>query len=91
MPFLLAGIAVFLSEQGHEERAIALYALAEKHPLMAQSRWFADVYGRSVAMKAAALPPLVIETARAQGQKLDLWQTAESLLTELAELGWGDD
>jgi tetratricopeptide (TPR) repeat protein len=91
MPFLLAGIAVFLSEQGHEERAIALYALAEKHPLIAQSRWFADVYGRSVAMKAAALPPLVIETARAQGQKLDLWQTAESLLTELAELGWGDD
>jgi DNA-binding SARP family transcriptional activator/predicted ATPase len=89
LQFLLAGIAVFLSERGDWEQAIALYTLAKSHPLVAISRWFADVYGRSLETATAALPQNIAKQAKANGQALDLWETAESLLSELTELGWG--
>ncbi len=85
LPFLLAGIALFLAERGDKERAIALYTWAENHPLISVSRWFADVYGRSIATAASTLPSNIAKKAKAQGWALDGWQTAESLLHELGE------
>ena len=38
-------------------RAVELYALASRHPLVAKSRWFADVVGEQIAAAAATLPP----------------------------------
>ena len=87
LPFLLAGIALFLAERGDKERAIILYTWAESHPLISVSRWFADVYGRSIETAVAALPSNIAKEAKIQGWALDGWQTAESLLTELTELG----
>jgi hypothetical protein len=37
-----------------------------------------------------SLPPDVATAACKQGKEMDFWQTAESLLTELTELGWND-
>ena len=85
LPFLLAGIALFLAERGDKERAIALYTWAESHPLISVSRWFADVYGRSIATATSTLPSNIVKKAKTQGWALDGWQTAESLLHELGE------
>jgi tetratricopeptide (TPR) repeat protein len=83
--------AMFLGEEGETQRAVELYALATSHAFVGNSRWFADAVGQYIKVIAATLPPEVIMAAQARGRNLDLWQTAESLLTELAELGWGED
>lgn len=81
-------IAVMLAEQPEQqwkERAVALYALAETQPFIANSQLFADVAGKVVRTHTAVLSPETIAAAQALGQTLDWWQTAESLLTELAD------
>jgi tetratricopeptide (TPR) repeat protein len=83
--------AMFLGEEGETQWAVELYALATSHAFVGNSRWFADAVGQYIKVIAATLPPEVIMAAQARGRNLDLWQTAESLLTELAELGWGED
>ncbi|MCP4359149.1 MAG: hypothetical protein GY796_14130 [Chloroflexi bacterium] len=66
--------------QEEPEQAITLYALAQQHPFVANSRWFADVIGNRVTAAAATLPPEVVTAAQARGQAMDLWETAELLL-----------
>ena len=57
---------------------------------MANSQLFEDIAGRTIKAAAAALPSEVAEAARARGRALDWWETAEKLLIELRELGWGN-
>ena len=83
----LVGIALLLADEGETERAIELYALASRHPFVANSRWFDDVIGREIATIAATLPPDVVQTAKARGQTKDLWPTAADLIEELSDLG----
>jgi len=87
---LMPIIAVVLADAGEVERAVELYALAETHPFVANSRLFEDIAGRFVEAAAAALPPDVVEAAQARGQALDWWDTAAELLDELPKLGWTD-
>jgi tetratricopeptide (TPR) repeat protein len=85
----LPGIALLFADQGEVERAVELYALAATQGIVANSKWFNDISGDAVARAAEKLPVEVVEAARERGQELDLWGTAEGLLVELEEAGWG--
>jgi hypothetical protein len=69
-------------------RAVELYALAESLPFVANSRLFADIAGQHIAAATATLPADVTVAAQKRGKTRDWWDTAETLLKELAELGW---
>jgi hypothetical protein len=75
--------ALLLADQGQQERAVELYALASQNPYVANSRWFEDIAGRHIVAVAATLPPEVVAAAEARGRGRDLWGTAEALLKEL--------
>jgi tetratricopeptide (TPR) repeat protein len=81
--FTLPGIALLLTDLGQEERAVELYALASRYPVVANSCWFADVVGRPIGVIAAALPPDVVATAEERGRARDLDATVAKLLIEL--------
>jgi predicted ATPase/DNA-binding SARP family transcriptional activator len=84
--YVLPGIALLLSDEGQAERAVELYALASRQPLVANSRWFEDVAGRHIAAAAAALPPDVVAAAQERGRSRDLHATVAELLAE-----WEDE
>jgi hypothetical protein len=77
-------MGLLLADRGQAERAVELYALASRYPIVANSRWFEDVAGRHLAAVAAALPAEVCQAAQARGWARDLWATARELLAELA-------
>jgi tetratricopeptide (TPR) repeat protein len=80
---VLAGIALLLADEGEVERAVEVYALTARHPLVANSRWFEDVAGQELAALAASLSPDVAAAAQARGQDMDLWQAGADLLETL--------
>ncbi|MDQ4076336.1 MAG: AAA family ATPase [Chloroflexota bacterium] len=90
LPLLTAlpAIALMLAHQGQTERAVELYALVWRYPLVANPHGWLEVARGELASIAASLPPEITEAAKARGQPLDLWQTAEALLEELPEQGW---
>jgi predicted ATPase/DNA-binding SARP family transcriptional activator len=80
LPSTLSGIALLLADGGQAERAVEVYALAARYPLVANSRWFEEVAGREVATVATQLPPQAAQKARTRGQAADLWQAAAEWL-----------
>ena len=91
---LLAGGALLLAgpaaAQGWKpERAVELYTLAWRYPILANAQSSIDSFGKPLAAVMAALPPEIAAAAQARGQTLDLWATAAALEAELAALGWG--
>lgn len=90
-PLLLAvpAVAIMLAEQGEPERAVELYALAWRHPVLAGAQCFIDSFGQELDTVVAALPPASSAAAQARGQALDLWETAGVLYTQLVARGWG--
>jgi tetratricopeptide (TPR) repeat protein len=81
----LPAAALLLLDQGEAERAVELYALAERHSVVANSRWFEDVAGREIATVAEVLSPEVVTAARERGWKRDQEATVVELLAELSE------
>jgi tetratricopeptide (TPR) repeat protein len=79
----LPGTALLLADRGEVTRAVELYALACRHPFVANSCWFEDVAGRYIAAAMASLPPEEVGAAQERGRGRDLWATAEELLEEL--------
>jgi hypothetical protein len=77
--------ALLLADEGEGERAVELYALAERHPRVANSRWFDDVAGQHIAEVTASLPPGVEAKARERGQARSFREAATDLLAELRE------
>lgn len=91
---LIPIILVVLADGADERlqvRAVELYALAESLPFVRESQLFADLAGKPMAAVASALPADVVEAAQARGRALEWWPTAEALLTELMESGWGEE
>ena len=84
-------MALILVNEDKIAQAVELYALAAKYDYVGKSRWFADMVGQHIEAKSNELPADVVAQAQARGQDRDLWQTAESLLQELTELGWGEE
>jgi tetratricopeptide (TPR) repeat protein len=81
--YVLPAVAMLLAEQGKTEQAVELYALTSRYRLVANSRWFEDVFGRHIAAVAATLPPEVVAAAQERGKARDLEATVEELLVEL--------
>jgi tetratricopeptide (TPR) repeat protein len=84
--FTLPAIALLLADDGRQERAVELYALAWRYPLIANAQSCHDSYGQRLEAVASALPPGIADAARARGQELQLWLTAAALPEELANL-----
>jgi len=82
----LPATALLLASEGENERAVELYALASRFPLVAKSRWFADVAGNILAEAAAALPAERVAVLQERGRARELEATAAELLAELCEL-----
>jgi tetratricopeptide (TPR) repeat protein len=78
----LLGFALLQVDEGKVEEAVRLHALVNRYPYIANSRWFADIAGNHLKAVAAELPATSAEQARQQGRKLDLWETAQSLISE---------
>jgi tetratricopeptide (TPR) repeat protein len=81
--YVLPGVGLFLVATGATERAVEVWALAQCHPFVANSKWFEDVAGRELEVMVSSLPVEVAEAARERGRTLDLWETAEALRAEL--------
>jgi hypothetical protein len=77
--------ALLLADQGNVERAVELYALVPRYPIVVNSHWFEDVAGKRVSAAAATLPSEVVAAAQERGRARDLWTTVEELLVELEE------
>jgi hypothetical protein len=78
----LLGFALLYADEGKVEEAVRLHALVNRYPYVANSRWFADIAGDRLEAVAAELPATSAEQARQQGRNLDLWETAQSLISE---------
>ena len=87
----LPAIALILATQDHTERAVELYALAWRHPVLANAQTFIDSFGQRLDAVVAALPPDIANAAQARGRLLDLWETAAMQDAELRACGWGQD
>ena len=81
--FALPAMALVLADRGEIERAVELYALASRYPMVANSRWYEDVAGQHIAAVAATLPPDVVAAAQERGRARDLKATIAELLVEL--------
>jgi hypothetical protein len=79
----LPATALLLSDEGQKERAVELYALSSRYPLVAKSRWFAEVVGNTLAEVAATLPAERVAVLKERGRTRDLEATIAELLTEL--------
>jgi tetratricopeptide (TPR) repeat protein len=79
----LPATALLLADEGENERAVELYALASRYPIVAESRWFADVAGDTLAEVAATLPAEQVAILQERGQARDLGATVAELLAEL--------
>ncbi|HZD11555.1 MAG TPA: hypothetical protein VE553_09450, partial [Candidatus Binatia bacterium] len=82
----LPGAALFLARLDRAEQAVAMWARAHHEPFIANSKWFEDLVGRHISAAAERLPAADAVQARTQGEKRDLWETAEELRKELKEL-----
>jgi DNA-binding SARP family transcriptional activator/predicted ATPase len=83
--FVLPGVALLMVSRGEIERAVELYALASRHPLVTNARWFADIAGRFIADAAAELPSNVVSAARARALALSLDGAMAGVMAELDE------
>jgi len=79
------GIAGLMLDQDDLERAVELYAMAERFPFVINSCWFADVVGQAIAEAAASLAPEIIAAAQARGRARDMQATVKELLAELGD------
>ena len=81
--FALPGAALLLADQEEQERAVELYALASRYPVVVNSHWFEDVVGQHIGGVTASLPPDVAAAAQTRGQARNLTTTGTELLIEL--------
>ena len=93
MPLLygLPALALLLADQEEGERAMQLYTLASRYPIVAHSRWFEDVAGGHIATVAASLPPDAVKAAEERGLARDLETTVAELLVELEKMEGAND
>jgi hypothetical protein len=78
----LPGVALLLLDAGGAERAVELYALATRYPIVGNSRWFQELAGLQITAAADLLPPEVAVAAQERGQNRDLDATVAKLLVE---------
>lgn len=88
---MLLSIALIFAEQGAPERALELYSLAKRHPMVGNNQAVTTFFGQRLDAAAAALSPEEAQSAQARGRERDPWATAHELLAEFKAAGWGGD
>jgi tetratricopeptide (TPR) repeat protein len=81
--YVLAAYTLLLIDEKEPQRAVELYALASRYPFVSNSCWFDAVFGRQIAVAAAALPADAVTAAQARGRARDLEKTVAELRAEL--------
>jgi DNA-binding SARP family transcriptional activator/predicted ATPase len=85
--YALVAEALLLVDRGEVEKALEIYALAERYPFVEKSLWFEDIAGRELNAAAGSLPSAVVAAARERGRGRDMWESAAELLGELDSPG----
>jgi len=80
---MLPAAALLVAYRGEVERAIVLLEMANRHPYVANSKWYEDVVGKRIGDMAKGLSPEVVDAARQRGRERDPWETAKEILAEL--------
>jgi serine/threonine protein kinase/predicted ATPase len=75
--------AVILSDEGYVNRGLELFKLSSRYPLVAKSRFFTDVFSKTIGEAASTLSDEIIAEAEAKGKARDLHDTIAELITEL--------
>ena len=70
----LGVFALLLADQGEIKRALGLYGKALSQPNLANSRWFADLYGKEIEKAASSLTCEEQSELKQAGQLMDLFQ-----------------
>jgi predicted ATPase/class 3 adenylate cyclase len=81
----LNGVASFarVISDSEKERAIKLFALCSKYPLVSESCFINDIFKIHFDIVAESLRPEVVEEARAKGRNCNLQETVSKILAEL--------
>lgn len=79
----LPALALLFVQQGQPVRAVELYALAARYPMVSNTQLLTDIAGRKIANISVSLPPDVVKVAQERGAALDLSATVVELLCEL--------
>ena len=83
----LSIIALLLAGRGEVEQALELYTLVIRFPMVANSCWFADFFGKPIQSASASLPAEVVAAAQQRGQLLDARETAHRLIADFDTQG----
>ncbi|MCO5200038.1 MAG: tetratricopeptide repeat protein, partial [Anaerolineae bacterium] len=81
----LSVAALALAEAGDVAGALELWRLAQRYPIIANSKWFADVMGEDVANWTAALSPERVAAMRESAKSQPLWATVERIRDVLSD------
>lgn len=79
----LSGTALLLTHLDDVGRAVELWALLSRYPLITNAQWFQNVVGRPIATAAATLPPEMVVAAKERALLHDMNDTATEMLTRL--------
>jgi predicted ATPase/DNA-binding SARP family transcriptional activator len=79
----VSAAALLLADEGQLERAVELYAVASRYPVVANSQLMDDLAGRYIASIIAQLPQHAAAAAQALGRARDLKPTVVGFLAEL--------
>ena len=66
-------------------RAVELYALASRYPLVANNCWYHNLVGKHIDVAAASLPSEFVQAAQERVESFELWSIAEELVLELRD------
>jgi tetratricopeptide (TPR) repeat protein len=77
----LSGVALWMARTGEVERAVELWALLSRYPLVSNAPFFQDIVGRFIDAAAADLPPEMVAAARERGMAGDLYAVAKAFLS----------
>jgi predicted ATPase len=82
--YCLPAAALLAVDDSQPSRAVELYSLAQQFDHITNSRWFEKIACRELDGVMASMSPEAAASAQARGREMDLWETAEELLLELA-------
>jgi hypothetical protein len=78
----LVAAALLLADEGEAKRAVELYALVSRYPLVVQSRWFAEGVGRRITAAASRLSAGQIAALQERGRARDPDTTVADILSD---------
>ena len=85
--YALSIMALLLAGRGQVEQALELYTLVIRFPMVANSCWFADFFGKPIQSAITNLPVEVVVAAQQRGQLLDARETAHRLIADFDTQG----